>query len=118
MATSDVDVAIGGRLRQRRLALGISMREVGEQMDPPVATQQISKFERGENRIAAAQIIALSKVLGMSPAEILGINAAPSNREVAVHRLAEVIADLPQSARDAVAHLVRVMRKERARLTP
>lgn len=49
---SHIDRHIGARIRQRRTELGISRMKLGAAIG--VTYQQISKYERGVSRIAAA----------------------------------------------------------------
>jgi transcriptional regulator with XRE-family HTH domain len=43
--------AIGARIRQMRIACGMSQEKLGEYLD--VTFQQIQKYEKGDNRISA-----------------------------------------------------------------
>ena len=56
-----VDVHVGKRLRLRRTLLGISQGQLGKAVG--LAFQQIQKYERGTNRIAASRLYAFSRVL-------------------------------------------------------
>ena len=113
---SGIDVEIGARLRARRLELGLSLVHVAKMLNPPVAAQQISKFELGTNRLAAPQIVALCAGLSISPGELLGVEPAqPRAEDAQAVWLGQIIASLPTPEREAVAQLVRVMR-EPARL--
>lgn len=57
------DLHIGSRLRARRLELGISQQQLGEQIK--ISYQQVQKYERGTNRIGAALLWRLGAVLGV-----------------------------------------------------
>jgi len=57
-----VDVHVGGRLRGRRIILGMSQGTVGKALG--LTFQQIQKYERGSNRISASRLWDLSSVLG------------------------------------------------------
>ncbi len=56
-----VDVHVGARLRVRRTLLGMSQTTLSEAMG--LTFQQVQKYERGANRIAASRLFALSRVL-------------------------------------------------------
>lgn len=56
-----VDVHVGSRLAQRRLALGYTLAEVAAAAQ--VSLQQMERFERGEERINAANLYILSNFL-------------------------------------------------------
>ena len=56
-----VDVHVGHRLRARRTLLGLSQEKVGEAMG--LTFQQVQKYERGANRIGAARLWDMSRIL-------------------------------------------------------
>lgn len=58
-----IDVHVGGRLRLRRMLLGLSQDKLGEKMG--LTFQQIQKYEKGTNRIGASRLFHLSQVLGV-----------------------------------------------------
>ena len=57
----DVDTHVGSKLRLRRIALKMSQEKVGEALG--VTFQQVQKYERGANRIAASRLYDLSILL-------------------------------------------------------
>ncbi len=59
-----VDVHVGGRVRQRRLLLGMSQTNLGDALG--LTFQQVQKFERGTNRIGSSRIFHLSQILDVS----------------------------------------------------
>src|SRR3954470_7710770 len=56
-----IDVRVGARLRLRRNMLGLSQEKLGEAIG--LTFQQVQKYERGANRIAASRLHELSRVL-------------------------------------------------------
>jgi transcriptional regulator with XRE-family HTH domain len=58
-----VDVHVGGRVRLRRMVLGMSQEKLGEQLG--LTFQQVQKYEKGVNRIGAGRLFDLSNVLGV-----------------------------------------------------
>lgn len=60
-APDPIDVAIGSRLRLRRLAMGFSQETLGRALG--ITFQQIQKYERGTNRIFASRLFHLARVL-------------------------------------------------------
>ncbi len=56
-----VDTHVGGRLRLRRTLLGLSQTELGRRVG--LTFQQIQKYERGSNGIAASRLWQLADVL-------------------------------------------------------
>lgn len=62
-SASSFDVKLGERVRARRLALGISQQELAEALG--ITFQQIQKYEKGTNRIAASRICDIAQTLNM-----------------------------------------------------
>lgn len=60
-----VDAVIGKRLRDRRLALGISARELGRLTG--VSHQQLEKYESALSRITSGHLSRITHALGVSP---------------------------------------------------
>jgi transcriptional regulator with XRE-family HTH domain len=56
-----IDRHVGGRVRQRRMLLGMSQEKLGEAIG--LTFQQVQKYERGANRIGASRLYDLSQVL-------------------------------------------------------
>ncbi len=57
-----VDVHVGGRVKARRMLIGMSQEELGKRVG--VAFQQIQKYEKGRDRIAASRLWQFSLILG------------------------------------------------------
>jgi len=58
-----IDVHVGGRVRFRRMLLGMSQEKLGERLG--LTFQQIQKYEKGINRIGASRLFDLAQVLGV-----------------------------------------------------
>jgi transcriptional regulator with XRE-family HTH domain len=56
-----VDIHVGGRVRFRRMLLGMSQEKLGERLG--LTFQQVQKYEKGVNRIGASRLYDLSQVL-------------------------------------------------------
>lgn len=56
-----VDVAVGNRVRMRRMVLGMTQEKLGEQLG--ITFQQVQKYEKGANRIGASRLQQISKIL-------------------------------------------------------
>jgi transcriptional regulator with XRE-family HTH domain len=56
-----IDVHVGGRVRLRRILLGMSQTMLGDALG--ISFQQLQKCEKGANRIGASRLFELSKVL-------------------------------------------------------
>lgn len=61
--------AIGIRVRTRRKLMGMSQKQLAEQIG--VAFQQIQKYENGSNQISAARLMQIAAVLDVSPMLLL-----------------------------------------------
>ncbi len=57
-----VDVHVGGRVKARRTLIGMNQTELGKHVG--LTQQQIQKYEKGMNRIAASRLWQFSLILG------------------------------------------------------
>jgi transcriptional regulator with XRE-family HTH domain len=64
-ATS-VDKHVGQRLREQRLARGLSLQQLASIID--MNYQQAHKYERGLNRISAGRLFVIARALATDPA--------------------------------------------------
>lgn len=60
-----VDIAVGKRVRGRRILMGLSQERLGDELG--VTFQQVQKYERGANRVSASRLYEISKVLDVPP---------------------------------------------------
>lgn len=58
-----VDVHVGGRIRVRRMLLGMSQEAIADKLG--LTFQQVQKYEKGVNRIGASRLFQLAAVLGV-----------------------------------------------------
>ncbi len=56
-----IDAHVGGRVRLRRMLIGMSQERLGELLG--VTFQQIQKYEKGTNRIGASRLFEVAEVL-------------------------------------------------------
>ncbi|WP_375685468.1 helix-turn-helix domain-containing protein [Bartonella sp. TT110JLCBS] len=56
-----IDILIGKRIRQRRIAMGLSQKELGSYLG--VSFQQIQKYEKGFNRVSAGCLLKIAQKL-------------------------------------------------------
>lgn len=56
-----IDVHVGARVRERRMALGLSQERLGDRLG--LTFQQIQKYEKGVNRIGASRLLEISRLL-------------------------------------------------------
>ena len=59
-----IDVEVGGRVRARRLLIGMNQEQLAEALG--LTFQQIQKYESGANRVSASRLWHIANVLGVS----------------------------------------------------
>ena len=57
-----IDV-VGGRIRTRRLLLGMNQQALADALD--LTFQQVQKYEHGANRVSASRLAAMAKILAV-----------------------------------------------------
>ena len=62
--TSEVDRAIGRRIKTYRIALGMSQERLANLLG--LTFQQVQKYEKGVNRVSAARLLDLSRLFGIA----------------------------------------------------
>jgi transcriptional regulator with XRE-family HTH domain len=62
-APNPIDVHVGGRVRMRRMLIGMSQEKLGEALS--LTFQQVQKYEKGANRIGASRLYQIGRVLGV-----------------------------------------------------
>lgn len=65
-----IELAIGARMRTRRRQLGLSQTNLAEALG--VSFQQVQKYERGANRVAASTLVAAAEALGVTVGWLVG----------------------------------------------
>jgi transcriptional regulator with XRE-family HTH domain len=63
VAFHPTDIAVGRRVRQRRVLLGMSQEKLAEALG--LTFQQVQKYENGANRVSASRLLDISNVLGV-----------------------------------------------------
>lgn len=61
-----IDQHVGGRIAERRLAVGLSVESLAERVG--VSAAQLRAYEAGQQRPAAAELLRLHEVLGVPTA--------------------------------------------------
>lgn len=56
-----IDIYVGGRVKSRRLILGLSQEELAKSIG--LTFQQVQKYERGTNRISVSRLVDICKIL-------------------------------------------------------
>ncbi|MFY0614796.1 MAG: helix-turn-helix transcriptional regulator [Hyphomicrobiaceae bacterium] len=62
--SNPIDVHVGGRVRLRRMLMGMSQEKLGECLG--LTFQQVQKYEKGANRIGASRLFELARILGVT----------------------------------------------------
>jgi transcriptional regulator with XRE-family HTH domain len=70
------DLSVATRIRQIRQESGLSQTEVAEALG--ISFQQFQKYEQGRNRISAARLVAIARILGVTPHDILHWTGEPT----------------------------------------
>jgi transcriptional regulator with XRE-family HTH domain len=65
-----LEIAIGARMRTRRRQLGLSQSDLAERLG--VSFQQVQKYERGANRVAASTLLSAASALGVTIGWLVG----------------------------------------------
>ena len=60
-STAAIDDHIGGRIRERRIMLGLTQQQLAETIG--VTYQQAHKYERGINRVSAGRLFEVARAL-------------------------------------------------------
>ncbi len=117
LASGDVDVHVGKRMRRRREVLGISQGRLGRELGVPFG--QIQKWEKGANRIGAGRLYQIADIFGVTPnwfyegLEPPGPAASPADKAASpdeVRALVDAFVAIPDpDARASVLAMVRSM---------
>lgn len=65
-----IDIAVGARIRVRRLLLGVSQSQLADHLG--VTFQQVQKYERGTNRISASMLVRAAERLDATVGALVG----------------------------------------------
>ena len=70
-----IDIAVGRRIRERRLQLGMGQDELGAALGR--CFQQIQKYETGANRISASMLVRAARTLNTTVGALVGETEHP-----------------------------------------
>ena len=106
-----LDALVGRRVRERRLALGLTVQALAAVLGVPY--QQLHKYETGANRLSAGRLFLLAGALGVEVAHFFGEGeevAAPAGQRRMLLDLVRNFARIPdRQQREAVARLARTL---------
>lgn len=63
MACDRIDIEIGKRVRQARVAAGLTQTQLADQLG--ITFQQVQKYEKGVNRIGGGRLYKIARVVGV-----------------------------------------------------
>src|SRR4051794_19449711 len=112
----DVDRHVARRIRERRLALGLTQQQVAGMLG--ITYQQAHKYEKGVNRISAGRLYTIAQALGVDVGyfyEGLGSGepARPTVRQRRMIDLARSFVLLPRPQQEVLCELARALSMER-----
>src|SRR3954452_17777990 len=104
----DADRRVAGRVRERRIMLGLTQQELAGRVG--ITYQQAHKYETGANRISAGRLLAIAHALGVEPGHFFegqgdAPAAAPTPAQRLLLELASSFATLPRRQQEALAEL-------------
>jgi transcriptional regulator with XRE-family HTH domain len=67
-APNSIDIAVGRNVRIRRLAKGLSQKQLGTRVG--LTFQQVQKYEAGANRIGSGRLVRIAKALDVPVATL------------------------------------------------
>src|SRR4051794_13172656 len=114
--TQDIDRHVGGRVRERRIMLGLTQQQLADLIG--VTYQQAHKYERGINRISAGRLYEIAQVLSVPIGYFFdGLEGqdsrAISPRERMCLELARNFAQIPNERhQEALSQLARALATE------
>ena len=119
-AATGVDAELGARIRARRGELKISQEHLAAAIG--VTFQQVQKYEKGLNRIAASTLVDICEALEITPAALLpGISTTPSPSLLQCAELAElarVFTSLNDQGRATLLNVARALYADRGERAP
>ena len=96
----ELETAFGARIRVARIAARMSQTELGDAVG--VTCQQVQKYERGKDRVAASTLQAIAAALGVHPGSFFDDDMLAPSGSVADARAAIRLVQCMQRVRDPV----------------
>lgn len=113
-ATSPTDIAIGTRIRERRITIGLSQGQLAQMVG--VTYQQLHKYERGINRVSAGRLQQIADALGTTVGALfdgLGMALSPPAEGLRLAmQTSALMQEMPTWARQTVADLARTLHEQ------
>ncbi len=96
----ELEAAFGVRIRVARIAAGMSQTELGHAFG--ISFQQVQKYEKGKDRVAASTLQAIATALGVHPGSLYDHDVPVPSGGIATVKAAMRIVDRIQRIRDPV----------------
>lgn len=104
---SEFDQAIGEKVREIRLQIGISANELARRLG--VSSAQMSNLERGQRTWKVEFLQRVARELGTSIEEIQQ-GHVPSSKEIALSSLVSELEELSEDQINAISQVVKTLR--------
>jgi transcriptional regulator with XRE-family HTH domain len=79
-----IDDHVGGRIRERRIMLGLTQQQLAEMIG--VTYQQAHKYERGINRVSAGRLFEIARVLNAPSIYFYEGIGEEGSRQITLHQ--------------------------------
>lgn len=113
-AAGPVDKKIGARIRARRLEIGMSQETLASKLG--ITFQQVQKYEKGVNRVAAPTLLDLADALQASVLSLLPSSKTGSGESLVedpdIAAFLPLLVDLNEDGRRVLASIARMLAKE------
>ena len=115
-STVAIDDHVGGRIRERRIMLGLTQQQLAEMIG--VTCQQAHKYERGINRVSAGRLFEVAQVLSVPVSHFFDGLEQESERGISPRErmcleLARNFAQIPNERhQEALSQLARALASE------
>jgi transcriptional regulator with XRE-family HTH domain len=113
-AAGPVDKKIGARIRARRLEIGMSQEMLASKLG--ITFQQVQKYEKGINRVAAPTLLDLSEALNTSVVSLLPVSKTEGGASMLddpeIAAFLPLLAELNTDGRRALASIARTLAKD------
>jgi transcriptional regulator with XRE-family HTH domain len=86
------DIEVGQRVRTFRLERGLSQEKLGDALG--LTFQQVQKYEKGTNRIAAGRLQHIAEILGVSVTDFFTSQKRPGSGSSEIFKLVDTAASL------------------------
>ncbi|UPT61465.1 MAG: helix-turn-helix domain-containing protein [Hyphomonadaceae bacterium JAD_PAG50586_4] len=115
-----IDAQLGARIRARRGEIGMSQEQLAGAIG--VSFQQVQKYEKGINRVAASTLVDICDALDLAPAGLLPPSAGAAGQSVLdsdeMAELNQIFAILGQDGRATLLNVARALRHDAKQKPP